>query len=138
MAAAVLAYVNAGLLILAGALLLFGASVVSDFENSTGSGSDYGVEIALDGLLNLVAAGLLIAGAVMFTSGKSTGRLLLTVGCAIVIAESVYWLTRFNSVITNSGTVVWALLFGVLAVLPLAFAYTGAVTRWIQGTHERG
>ena len=71
MAAAVLAYVNAGLLILAGGLLLLGASIVSDVEDASNSHTNYGVEIALDGTANLIAGALLIAGGVMITGRKA-------------------------------------------------------------------
>lgn len=139
-AAAVLGYINAGMLILAGALLLFGASIANDLENNYDTGTDYSTEIAFDGFVNLIAAGLLIAGAVMFTGRKSSGRALFAVGNGIVIAEAIYWLVRFNDELSdnNSGFIVWAVLFGALAVLPLAFSFTTDVNRWLRGEPFNG
>ncbi|MGI8678631.1 MAG: hypothetical protein ACR2LX_08100 [Jatrophihabitans sp.] len=133
LAACVLGYINAGLLILAGALLLFGASIAHDIQDLANGGRDYGTELGIDGFVNFVAAGLLIAGAVMFTASKSTGRILLAVGNAVVIAEAIYWLVRFDS-IRSDGWIVYAVIFGALAVLPLAFSFTADVNRWmVQG-----
>lgn len=133
-AAAVLGYVNAGLLILAGALLLFGASIANDIQRASGTGTDYGTEFALDGFANLVAAGLLIGGAVMFVGRKSTGRILFTVGNAIVVAAAIYWVVRFHGDhVDRAGYIIYALLFGALAVLPLAFSFAGGVNGWLAG-----
>lgn len=136
-AAIVLGYVNAGLLILAGALLLFGASIISDLENGLGSGTDYGTELALDGFVNLVAAGLLIAGAVMFSGRRSGGRIMFAAANAIVLLEAVYWLVRFSDDrFDTQSYIVWAVLFSALAALGLAFSFAGDVTRWLRGSSQ--
>lgn len=139
-AASVLAYVNAGMIILAGALLLFGAAIVDDFESSAGTGTDYGTEVALLGVANLIAAGLLIAGAVIFTGGKSTGRTMLSVGNGIVIALTVYWLVRFSDDRfrnAGDGFIVWGVIFAALAILPLAFSFTGQINQWLNQSRAR-
>lgn len=133
-AAAVLGYVNAGLLIVGGFLLLFGATIVNDIENAVDSGTDYATEAALLGVGNMIAAGLLIAGAVMFSGAKPVGRLLLAVGNGIVLALAVYWFLRFTDDRFNdvgSGFLVWGSLYATLAVLSLAFSFTGAINRWL-------
>lgn len=131
-AAAVLGYVTAGLLILSGSLLVLGASIVSDVERATGTFTDYGTELALDGLLNMAAAGLLIAGAVMMTGRKAHGRTLLSVGGAIVLAETLYWLTRFSGLPEN-GFNVYAVLFAALSVIALSLAWTSGGSAWLRG-----
>ncbi len=138
-AGSVLAYVNAGMIILAGALLLFGAAIVNDFEDAFDSNTNYGVEFAIDGVVNLIMGGLLIAGAVGFTSGKPIGRTLLTVGNGLVIAASVYWLLRFSGDRYNAGDgyIVWSVIFAILAILSLAFSFTGAVNRWLAEVRQR-
>ena len=98
MASAVLAFIDAGLLILSGALLLFGASVAASIADSLGdSSSSYTAEFAFDGVLDLVAGGLLIAGGVNLLGGRLIGRTLLTVGGAIVLVEGIYWPARFDA-----------------------------------------
>lgn len=131
MASAVLAYVTAGLLILAGALLLFGASVVSNLDEVSHSAGGYGAELAFDGVLNFLAAGLLIGGGVMVTGRKAAGRTLLSVGSVIVLGETVYWMVRFDFLHAN-GAVIYAVLFGALAVLILAFAWTAGARTWLM------
>lgn len=131
-AAAVLGYVTAGLLILSGSLLVFGASIVSDVERAAGSFTDYGTELALDGLLNMVAAGLLIAGAVMMTGRKANGRTLLSVGGAIVLAETLYWLIRFSG-LSADGFIFYAVLFAALSVIALSLAWTPGGSAWLRG-----
>src|SRR4051794_17307809 len=77
MGASVLAYIDAGLLILAGLLLLVGASAVDSFNQAFGSNdTNAAVELATDGLVNLVAAGLMIAGGVLMETRSERGRLL--------------------------------------------------------------
>jgi len=128
-AAGALAYVNAGLLILAGALLVFGASAMNDFDNEFGSDhSSMTAELVIDGLLNFKAAGLLIAGGVSLAGRKLVGRTLLSVGGGLVIAEALYWLIRAH----EGGAVVWAVIYAGLAIIAIAFAWTAAVTNWLR------
>ncbi len=130
-AASVLSFVNAGLLVIGGSLLLFGANIVSGVESGFGSSSNLSSELLLDGFVNLLCAGLLIAGGVQVLGRKRNGRILMTVGAGIVLAACVYWLVRFNDVTQSGGLVVYSLLFGVLAVLSLAFISSSSVRTWI-------
>jgi len=128
-AAAVLAYVAAGLLIFAGILLFFGASVINSFDaidGGTASGGMLTAELAFDGLLNLLSGGLLISGAVMFTGGRATGRVLMSIGCGIVIVESIYWALR-----TGGNGVAWSVLFAAIVIVALSLAWTAGATRWL-------
>ncbi len=125
--AAVLAYVTAGLLIVAGLLLLLGASVVDSLDRLAGNHTLLTAELAIDGVINLVAGGLLIAGAVGFSGGSSTARVVLSVGSGIVIGESVYWLIR-----SDGGSVVWSLIFCALVIIALSLAWPARVTAWLR------
>jgi hypothetical protein len=132
MAAAVLAYVAAGLLIAGGILLFIGASVVNDFSTLTDNGhSLLTAELVLDGILNLIAGGLLIAGAVSFTGGANNGRILLSVGSGIVIALSIYWIAR-----TSGSATVWALIFAALVIVALSMAWTGTSSAWLRAVDK--
>ena len=132
--ASILAYINSGLLILSGSLLLFGAALIHDIDKATRSHTGYGTELALDGLLNLIAGGLLIAGAVSLTNRRTSGRILLSVGGALVLAECIYWLARFSNS-DFSGRIVYVLLFGALAVVSLGLSWTPPVSAWLRRTH---
>jgi hypothetical protein len=127
--AAVLAYVLAGLLILSGALLLFGASISDSFGDAFDSDtSSVTAELAFDGFADLIAAGLLIAGGVSLTGRNKRGRTMLVVGAAITLAECIYWLVRSSA---DGGVFVFVLVFGALAVISLVLAATGLVSQWL-------
>lgn len=129
-ASAVLAFVAAGLLIVAAIILFSGASATSDFgdsfNTSTGSAT---AELSFDGLVNLVAAALLIVGGVMLSGRKSKGRTLVAVSTAIVIASGIYWMARANS---YGGTVFFALAFAALVVIAASLAFTSTTRDWLQ------
>ncbi|WP_375504093.1 hypothetical protein [uncultured Jatrophihabitans sp.] len=130
-ASAVLAFVTAGLLVLAGLLLFLGGAIAGDVEDSFDSGTHIGLELALDGVVNLVAGGLLIAGGVMLVGRNRNGRVLLSIGGGIVVAAAVYWILRFDDISSDS----WAfdaVMFLVLTVLALSFAWCTPVTRWLR------
>jgi hypothetical protein len=129
----VLGYVLAGFLIIAGLTLLAGASAWQDFNDSTGSGG-YAVEGALDGIANLIAAGLLISGAVTVTGGRARGRILFTVGAGIVLPYCVYWLIRFD----NGAAAFWAVIFAAITILALVFLWRPEVGRWLSGRLAAG
>ena len=89
-AAAVLSYVEAGFLLLTGLILFSGSSAVSDWSNHNDRDHlGWGAQFAVAGLGDIVAAGLLIVGGVVFTAGKRLGRTLLAVGLAVCVVEAV-------------------------------------------------
>ncbi len=130
-ASAVLAFIDAGLLLLSGALLLFGASLAASIADSFGgSASAYTAEFAFDGVLDLVAGGLLISGGVNLLGGRVIGRTLLTVGAVLVLVEGIYWPSRF-SLSTVPSTILWDVVFSTLAVLLLVFTWVPTVSQWL-------
>jgi len=124
-ASAVLGYVTAGLLIIAALIVLTGASIVDDL-----GGGPTG-ELIADGLLNLLAAGLLIGGSVGMTSRSTTGRSVHGVGSAIVVCLSIYWIARWDEDLP--GRFFWAAVFFLLAVIALVLSWLPEVTRWLAG-----
>jgi hypothetical protein len=135
-ASAVLGYVTAGLLIVAGLLLFTGASLVNSVDDSADGVdlSTFTTELTFDGVINLLAGGLLIAGGVRMSARAPNGRALYGAGAAIVIIESIYWLARWGSRVSDaSGIATYGLIFGALAVVGVALACTGEGTRWLSG-----
>jgi hypothetical protein len=129
-AAGVLAYVDAGLLILAGLLLIVGASAVDSWNNAFGShDNSITTELAVDGLINMMSAGLQIAGGIMIAGRSEAGRLLLTVGGGLCIAAGVYWVLRVHDV----GVVIWAIVFVTLPIVAVSLARSVAATDWLRG-----
>jgi uncharacterized membrane protein YcjF (UPF0283 family) len=127
----VLAFVNGGLLIAAALLLFAGASVISDLGSAAQTDTTFTTtEFRLDALINLLAAGLLIAGGVALAGRKSTGRTMIAAGSVIVTAAAIYWMARFDAFAT---TVFYGLLFAALSVLSIAMAFTGSTKAWLAG-----
>jgi hypothetical protein len=135
-AAAVLGYISGGLLVIAAMIVLTGASLVASIDNAatTVDLERFTVELTLDGFLNVVAAGLLIAGGVAITRRRPVGRTMYSIGAAIVLVEAVYWLVRWDSQIDDaSGLAFYAALFGVLAVIGLFLVWTRIGSAWLLG-----
>jgi hypothetical protein len=132
-AAAVLGYVNAGLLVIAGLLLFTGASLVNAEESNGGLDlHSFTTELTFDGFINLLAGGLLIAGSVIMTSRRPNGRALYSTGAAIVAMETIYWLGRWGSRVDDiTGILIYGLIFGALAVVGFALAWSRDGTTWL-------
>lgn len=129
-AASVLGYISGGMLIVAGFVLVLGASIVKSFDSATG-GNNTGTaaELVVDSLLNFGVAGLLIGGAATFTSGRAVGRTLLSVGGGVCLAQCVYWVFR-----AEPNTIIWTVVFAVIAIVMLALAWTKPTTGWLRVT----
>lgn len=126
LAAAVLGWIAAGLLVLAAGLLFFGAAFLHGVE----AGDGYVAEFSFDAIADVIAAGLLVAGGVALTGRSSGGRVMLSGGAAIVVLESVYWLARWTAR-TGGAVVGYALLFAALAVSCLIGTWSAPVSRWL-------
>jgi hypothetical protein len=128
-AASVLGYVLAGLLIVAGIFLLSLASSTSQIADTFDlNGASITAELTFDGLLNFLAAGLLIGGGVGFTTGRRAGRKTLVIGNAITLGAAIYWVSRTSG---NNGAVVWVLLFSALAVVGIGLAFSTSINTWL-------
>jgi membrane protein YqaA with SNARE-associated domain len=128
-ASSVLAYVLAGLLIVAGIFLLSLASTTDQlFDTFNGYGNNLTAELSFDGFLDLVTAGLLIGGAVGFTTGRRAGRTLLIVGNTITVGDAIYWLVRTS---TAGSAAVWIVLFSALAIVGTVLALSAPINVWL-------
>ncbi len=129
-AGAVLGYIAGGLLIFAGILLFSGASTLNNLDDTYGIGDTYSSELTAMGLLNMLAAGLLIGGSVAMTGRSRTGRNLYAIGGAITLVLAVYWLTRWATKSGLEDVIVWSLLFAALVIVGMSLVCTGAASRW--------
>jgi hypothetical protein len=129
-AAAVLSYVEAGLLILTG-LILFSGSAAASAWSSDGDGEHgWGAQFGFAGLGDIVAAGLLIAGGVMFTGGKRPGRTLLGFGLGLCVIEALFWIIRFDD---GAGAMVpWAAFYLIMPTIAMFLSYAGSITGWLD------
>lgn len=134
LAASVLAYIDAGLLILAGLMLFVGASAVDTWSNAFGA-SDNGItaELTIDGLVNLVSAGLQISGGVLMAARSERGRTMLSIGGGLCILAGVYWVLRIHDV----AAVVWSAVFMSMPIIAMSVAWTVPATTWLRGRDPR-
>jgi hypothetical protein len=130
MAAAVVAWVLAGLLFIAAGLLFFGATFLHDIEAANGYSGDEVSELLVDGVLDIVAAGMLVAGGVALAARNRHGRPLLVGGSALVVVLALYWLIRWAGRLAGVTTG-YAVMFGAGALLVAAFTATGRVSSWL-------
>jgi hypothetical protein len=127
-AAAVLGWVTAGLLVIAATVLLAGSSATADLGNTFGVDTSWASEFVVDGVVNLVCAGLLVVGGIWLAERKPAGQLMLTVANMVIAADAVYWTVRFNS---YAALIPSAVVFGALAVVGAALTWTADTRTWL-------
>ncbi len=128
MSAAVLSFVTAGLLVIAAMVLLTSLSAVNDFD-TTDQFRSTTAEFGMDGLLNLLAAALLVTGGVKLVASKRSGRLLVWLGAGLTVCYAFYWMMRVDEVF---GVAFWAALFGALAIIAACLAGSATARQWLD------
>jgi hypothetical protein len=128
-ASSVLAYILAGLLIISGVILLAVASSADElYDTFDAGGHRVTGELTADGFVDFLAAGLLIAGGVLFTTRRRTGRTMILVGNAITVAAAIYWVARTSG---DAGAGVWITLFTALAVVGAGLSLSARAAAWL-------
>jgi len=123
-AAAVLAYVQSGFVLIGGITMFSGSAGLDDFDR----GNDLSSELTVIGILTLLAGGLLIAGATTLLNRKPA---LLLMGNGLSIAVSLYFVIRLMDF--AYGVALWVpILFAVLPIISTALACTGDVRTWTR------
>lgn len=127
--AAVLGYVEAGLLMISALFVFAGASIVNDTANALNAG-DGGItaQFVLAGMANLIAAALFIAGGAMFTGANPTGRVLLVAAITLTAVTALFWVIRFH----DGGIVVWAIAFLTMPAIAACLSFGRSVNAWLQ------
>jgi len=123
-AAAVLAYIQGGILVVAGIGLLSSSTTFSDF----GVKNRYTITVMIMSIVALLAGGLLLAGGVQAYNRK---RALMIAGSAISLGLSIWWIIRFEFF---GPVLVWSLLLAVLPVLCIALMTGAAGRAWTAKT----
>lgn len=128
--AAILSYIEAGLLILTGLILFSGSSAVSSWSNdSHTSDRGWGTQFAVAGFGDLIAAALLIGGAVAFSGGRPSGRTLMSAGLGVCVAEAIFWLAKLSN--DNAAILPWVAFFLAMPVIATAMSYSSGVRDWL-------
>lgn len=130
-AAAVLAYVQSGF-VLIGGISMFSGSAGLD---SLSRGGDLSSELTVIGIITVLAGGLLIAGATTMLGRKPA---LLLLGNGLAVAISLYFVVRLMNSFLSFG--VWLpILFAVLPVISTALACSTDVRAWVRARrHDQG
>ncbi|MGH3744682.1 MAG: hypothetical protein ACRDTP_07480 [Mycobacteriales bacterium] len=134
--AAVLGYVLAGLLVLSGVLLLLGADL-ADALPAGAAASGVTAELAVDGVVDLIVAGLLIGGGITVVGRSRAGRTLLVAGAAITLADAIYWMVRIAQA-NASPAILFLAMFMVLAGVSLGMILSRAARAWIGPVRPPG
>lgn len=136
-ASAVLAFVQGGMAVIGGIIMLAGGSIIADVESrtSSSSGGQSGWLITL-AIAALAAAAVLIAGGVKVFSGNLS---LATIAAAVSLAVSVLYVIWSSSVVgVNFGTaIIWPLIYSVLPIIILALTMSGTAQSWARGRSAR-
>lgn len=123
-AAAVLAYVQSGFVLVGGVSMFSGSAGLDSLSRGTSLSS----ELTVMGVVTVLAGGLLIAGATT-TLNRKPGLLLL--GSGLSIAISLYFAIRLMD--TVFGFALWLpILFAVLPIIAIALACTKDVRGWAR------
>ena len=128
-AAAVVGWVTAGLLVIAATVLLAGSSATADIGDTFGVDTSWASEFVVDGVINLVCAGLLVVGGIWLADGKPGGQLMLTVANLAIAADAVYWSVRFDS---YAALIPSAVVLGALAAVGAALTWTADTRTWLM------
>jgi hypothetical protein len=137
LASAVIGYIVAGLVMLLSLFLFTGASIADGLNDATSGGDNsLTTEFTLDGFLNLLIGGLYIAGGVVMTGRKQSGRRMTLIASTLCIAASFYWMFRWDSFsdTDNSAFFGWGIFFLVLSVLTAVFTLTGSASQWFKSS----
>lgn len=127
-AAAVLHFVQGGIVLISSLYLLFALSVIGAVTDTTQT------EFTIVTVLQLASAGLLIAGGVTLLSGNSL--VLSYVGGAVQLALVVYWAVRIASFTSGEldevfpGFAIMSVFFAVMPIIALSLSATTGVRRW--------
>jgi hypothetical protein len=136
-ASSVVAFVLAALLIIAGIVLFLDATVVHAIGEESGLDlADPTAEFLFDGMLDLVAGGVLITGGVLLMARNPHGRAWLLVGVAVDVAAAMYWLSRNHG--GDAALTFYAVLFAVLGVVTAALLAPPSVQRWLREGQGNG
>jgi NAD/NADP transhydrogenase alpha subunit len=109
-------------------VLLAGSSATADLGSTFGVNTSWASEFVIDGVVNLICAGLLVVGGIWLAERKPAGQLMLTVANMVVAADAVYWTVRFNS---YAALIPSAVVFGALAVVGAALTWTADTRTWL-------
>jgi len=125
--ATVISVAMAGVLLITGFIVIFAASSLgtSDAVESTANVTPFVVA----GLLNVVAAALLIIGGVLLLGRAAASRMAIGAATVLCIALAIFWLANDQN---DNGIIIWLFIFCVPVITATLLATTASVTQWLR------
>jgi hypothetical protein len=127
-AAAVLAFVHAGLLLIGGIAALSGGTSILDVTSS--EGATFATMLTILGIIGLACGGVLIGGGVQSYAGKLN---LVVIGSAVAVLLCIAWFILLISNDLPTGVaLVWPLLYAVLPIIAISLAMGSSAQLWAK------
>jgi hypothetical protein len=128
--AAVLSLVIAGLLLITGFVVIFAASSLDTPDTADGiEASNRATLFVFAGLTNVVAAALLIIGAVLMLGRSSSGRTTIAAGTLLCMALGIFWLANDQN---DGGILVWLIIFCTPVITATILSTSTRVNAWFR------
>jgi hypothetical protein len=127
--AAILALIASGLLLVTGFVLIFAAST---FDSDPDLVTDRTTEFVLAGLGNVIAASLLIIGAVLMLGRSRGARMGIVLGALTSFALAVFWLNQPD----NEDDIFWLFVFCVPTLVAGLLTLSTRVTAWLNAVRS--
>jgi hypothetical protein len=138
-AAAVLAYIQAGITLIPTILMLAGLIGATDGGTASGLAEGWAIVLA-----QLLGAALLIAGGVQIMGGKN--RTLMVVAAGLELACALYWIIRFAAIDTDGfevadygkGVIIgFAIFFAIMPTISLVMSLGASTTQFLESRRGR-
>lgn len=128
--AAILALIASGLLLVTGFVLIFAAST---FDSDPDVVSDRTTQFVLAGLGNVIAASLLIIGAVLMLGRSRGARMGIVLGALTSFGLAIFWLNQPD----NADDVLWLFIFCAPTLVAGLLTLSARVTAWLNAGSSR-
>jgi hypothetical protein len=126
-AAAVLSLVVAALLLITGFVVIFAAS---SLENDQGAQTAQRTTLfVFAGLVNVIAAAILIVGGVLLLGRSSSARATIASGTLLCVALGIFWLVNDQG---DDGIVVWLVIFCAPVIVASVLTTSTRITAWLR------
>ena len=127
-ASAVLGLLTASLLLVSGFVVIFAADSLDADADGFASAQRTALFV-LSGLGDVIAAGLLVIGAVLVLARSRGARPATVIGALLCLLLGAFWLTEESA---NGSIVIWLMVFCGPAVTAALLTLTARVTAWLN------
>lgn len=130
-ASAVLAFIQAGFVLISGITLLSGSTAFMDISET----SSIATELMVVAIVTILTGGLLIAGGAQVFNGKLQ---LIVIAAVVSLLLSVYWFIRLTSLDVEAGVaMIWPMIFAVLPIIIISLCLGSTAKTWAASVQAR-